>query len=103
VALKGKGQMQNLKALRVELPLLEICKEILEEGFNEAEWAERESADMFQKDPYCGGFDADEKAFCFSYYEPNGPEYWFQITLEEVAKIHAGSCTTVSGRLADSF
>ena len=42
---------------------------------------------MFQSDHYCGGYDADEKAFCFSYYKSSNEEYWFQLTLSEVQAI----------------
>lgn len=31
-------------------------------------WADRESDDMFQSQHFCGGFDADEAAFLFSYF-----------------------------------
>lgn len=64
-----------------------ICKQILAEDKSESEWAAAESDDMFQNESYVGGFDADEKAFCFSYYNGNGEEFWFQVTLDEIKKI----------------
>ena len=64
-----------------------ICKEIEKERKTEKEWALIESSDMFQTEHYCGGYDATENAFCFSYYDDKGEEFWFQITLEKINKI----------------
>jgi len=66
--------------------LKSIFYEINEENKSLSEWAEIESDDMFQTKNYCGGFDAIENAFCFSYYDENNKEYWFQLSLDEVAK-----------------
>ena len=38
-----------------------------------------ESCDMFQEAPYVGGFETIENAFCFSVYDEDGAEYWFQL------------------------
>ena len=38
-------------------------------------WAKKESSDEFQTKNYCGGFDATENEFCFSYYNENKIEY----------------------------
>jgi hypothetical protein len=66
--------------------LLDLFREIIEHRLTETEWAARESGDYFQTELYCGGYDADEMAFCFSsYIEPNN-ELWFQFTLEETQK-----------------
>ena len=65
--------------------LLDICRHVLEEQKTIDEWAEIESDDMFQSEHFCGGFDATERAFCFSLYDDdNGREYWFQLTLDDV-------------------
>jgi hypothetical protein len=77
-----------------------ICGEILKEKKSEQEWAAIESDDMFQTKSFCGGYDADEKAFCFSYYNKNGDEYWFQLTLEEVEKTVDGILKTFEGKAA---
>ena len=55
-----------------------ICEEILSHQKSNEEWAEIESDDMFQRGKYSGGFEAGEKAFCFSYYESPEKEFWFQ-------------------------
>ncbi|HRJ90468.1 MAG TPA: hypothetical protein PLN05_16810 [Pyrinomonadaceae bacterium] len=60
---------------------------ILLEDKSENEWAEIESDDMFQSKHFCGGFDATERAFCFSYYDDDGIEYWFQLSLSEILVI----------------
>lgn len=75
-----------------------VCREILKINRTEAEWGEIESDDMFQTEDCIGGYDADERAFCFSYYE-QGREYWFQISLDQVSDIVNESTTTVNMRL----
>ena len=57
---------------------VEICSQIIELNKSLEEWMRVESDDYFQTESYEGGFDATEKAFCFSYYTPSGEEYWFQ-------------------------
>ena len=46
---------------------------------------------MFQTDHYCGGFESLDQAFCFSYYDASENEFWFQVTLDEIAAIIAGA------------
>ena len=77
-----------------------IARGIAAEARSEAEWAEMESDDMFQTDHYCGGYEAEEMAFCFSYYAPDGSEYWFQLDLRDIERVVAGELNTVSGRPA---
>jgi hypothetical protein len=52
-----------------------ILREILEENRSVSEWAEIESDDTYQTKNYCGGFDATEGAFCFSFYDKDKKEY----------------------------
>ena len=66
-----------------------ICREITSSAQSEDAWAEQESDDMFQTSHYCGGFDADERAFCFS-YNSSCPEMWFQLSLSEVMTLSEG-------------
>ena len=54
-----------------------------------------ESCDMFQEAPYVGGFESIENAFCFSVYDEDGTEYWFQLTLEEIKQVANGTKTMV--------
>jgi hypothetical protein len=65
----------------------EICKQIVSENKNSSEWAAIESDDMFQSGMYEGGFDATEMEFTFSVYLDDN-EYWFQLSLDDVYKIH---------------
>jgi hypothetical protein len=72
---------------------------IQKENKSEANWAEVESCDMFQSHTYCGGFDATEMEFCFSYYsKPN--EYWFQFKLTAVDEFLRNSNAKLSMQLA---
>lgn len=66
-------------------------------------WRATESDDMFQSEHFCGGFDATEDAFCFSYYAADGSEYWFQLTLTDVASVASGTLQILSLRLASDF
>lgn len=85
--------------LAIDSEFRTICHEIVAENQTEEEWAEVESDDMFQSESYEGGFDADEEAFCFSHYAPDGQEYWFQITLAEAKAIAAGENPVIEARL----
>ncbi len=79
----------------------EICKRIVEERKTEAQWAEEESDDTFQTKSFCGGYDADEHAFCFSYYSEDSTEYWFQLTLNEVHDVLSEEKTALHVRRPD--
>ena len=83
----------------VDDELRDICRELLAEGWSEAEWAEREADDWIETERYVGGFDADEGAFTFSRYT-DGEEAWFQFTLSEAEAMVAGTLTQLEGRLA---
>jgi hypothetical protein len=80
---------------------LSVCSQILKENKSEDEWSLIESDDMFQTENIVGGYDADENAFCFSYYDENRQEFWFQITLDEVGAIIQHEMTSVPIRFAD--
>jgi hypothetical protein len=82
--------------------LLTILREIHSQSKSEEEWAAIESSDMFQSASYDGGYDATEQAFCFSYYAPDGMEYWFQLTLDDIAAVLGGGNMTLKGRAANS-
>lgn len=84
----------------VENELIEICKEIIRQNKTEEEWKLIESSDMFQTENYCGGYDATEEAFCFSYYD-NAQEYWFQLTLDEIKDILIGNKKELDIKPAD--
>jgi hypothetical protein len=86
--------------IKVEKEFIEICKLIIKEAKSIDEWSLYESDDMFQSEHFCGGFDATENAFCFSYYDNNN-EYWFQIDLEEVKKITHGQLININIREAE--
>ena len=81
--------------------LRSICCSISGEGLSLDAWAEIESSDMFQSSTFCGGFDADERAFVFSWYANDKDEYWFQLSIEEVERIAAGESPMIVGRRAE--
>jgi hypothetical protein len=62
------------------------------------EWAVFESCDQFQSPHFCGGFEADEKAFCFSYYDLNGTESWFTLSLSQAQAIAQGASVALELR-----
>ncbi len=74
---------------------INICKEIDSEIKNDKEWSLIESCNMFQTEHYCGGYDATEEAFCFSYYDVDGNEFWFQLNLVDIKKILSGDILSV--------
>lgn len=89
----------------MEIPIQEelknICRTILGEGKSEEEWSDIESDDMFHQGSYSGGFDATERAFCFSFRDKSGIEHWFQFTLSEAERIASGQSVRIEGRLAE--
>ena len=87
--------------IRISDELRQICERIVLEDKSEAEWALIESCDMFQTEHFNGGFDADEQAFCFSYYDENESEFWFQMSLSEVADIISGKKSLLQVRTPD--
>ena len=87
--------------VEIESQFKDICNEILLRGWSKEEWAERESDDELHAERYSGGYDADEEAFCFSYFAADGIEYWFQVTMEEIVDLSEGRKTTVDARVAD--
>lgn len=86
--------------VKVTTEFNEICTQIICERKSLSQWAIVESDDMFQSEHFCGGFDADEKAFCLSYYDANRKEYWFLLTLREVEAITQGELFEVMARPA---
>jgi hypothetical protein len=78
--------------------LIAICREIVAEGKTDAEWAEIEAGDWFQTDTVHGGYEADEHAFTFSLYTPDGGELWLTLTLAEAAEVARGERLTVEAR-----
>ena len=66
------------------------------------QWAEIESDDMFQSASFCGGFDANEKAFLFSWYTNDTEAYWFQLSLEGAVDIANGGSPQILGRPAEA-
>lgn len=73
--------------IKIDDNFLLIAKAILSFNKNNDEWSAIESDDMFQTERYEGGYDATEEAFCFSYYDIEGKEYWFQLSLDEIKQI----------------
>ena len=71
----------------VDKEFYEVCRKIIDENKSIEEWRQIESSDMFQTKNYCGGYDATEDAFCFSYFDQNGVEFWFQLTLKDIEEI----------------
>jgi hypothetical protein len=86
--------------LPVDDDLGAIVAEIVNVDRTQAEWTAIESDDMFQRGPYAGGYDADERAFVFSCCEDRG-ERWFQFTLDEARAIVSGRQRSLSARPAN--
>lgn len=80
--------------------LVQVCHAILRENKTDDEWSEIESDDMFQQGSIHGGYEALEQAFCFSYYAPDGDEFWFQLTLPEIKDVASGQKQLVEIRPA---
>ena len=81
--------------------LRSIADQIERENISESDWADREACDTFQTKSFCGGYDADERAFLFSWYASDGHEYWFALSREDVRSIASGGQIEILGRLAE--
>ncbi len=87
--------------LRLTNEFKSICEKIVDIDWSAQEWSEHESDDSFVADHYEGGYDAERRAFCFTYVGSGFTEYWFKITLTEVSDILAGTIKTVEARKCD--
>ncbi len=67
-----------------------LCFQIMAKNLSAAQWADLESTDMFQNEVFCGGFNAQENMFCFSYHNEDDIEYWFQLSLYDAIQISKG-------------
>jgi hypothetical protein len=81
--------------------LMFIFENILSMEKTLEEWREIEAPDYFQRGSYEGGYDATEDAFCFSYYDENGKEFWFQLSLDDIKNIIGGKNYHIRVRPAD--
>ena len=79
----------------IDQNLKKICQEIIDEKKTIQDWIDIESDDYFNDGSYSGGFDSIEEAFCFSFYNEQGEEFWFQISLEDCERIIHGDQKTI--------
>lgn len=77
-----------------------ICSHILSRSLTPDEWAEIQPDDEFSTPHYEGGFEAIEIAFYFSRFIDEH-EWWFQITIDEVAAIDRGDISEIEVRPAE--
>ena len=89
--------------IAVPVEFQDICSSIVTQHRSLGEWRAIESDDMFQSEHFCGGFNATEDAFCFSHYSTDGSEFWFQLTLNDVAAVATGQLQNLTIRAADTF
>ena len=90
-----------MRRLKINAELLNIFKDVRSKGKSLNEWKEIESCDMFQTQSFCGGFDATENQFTFSYFANDSTEFWFQFSLSELDHFLNGKLTEVELRQAD--
>ncbi|WP_411278145.1 hypothetical protein [Gaiella sp.] len=86
--------------LAVDDDLRAIARSIIELELSDVGWAERESDDEFRCGTYVGGYDADERAFCFAVFA-GANELWFQLELDQVSDIATGAVDTYEARPAE--
>jgi hypothetical protein len=87
--------------IRIDEDMKSIAKSIHEMNLSSEQWAARESDDEFQHGKYCGGYDKDEEAFCFSWWDADGDEFWFQFTLDEARMMIEGTLGELQGMCAE--
>jgi hypothetical protein len=89
--------------LKIDSELFSVFQEIKSLNLDLKNWSLIESSDQFQTSNYCGGFDATENEFTFSYFDENKNEYWFQLTLNDIEKIVEGIYIEVFMRKAEDY
>ena len=72
-----------------------ICRELERDERTLEAWADVESSDWFQTAHYCGGFDATEMAFTFTFRRDDA-DYCFSLILEQAFGVAAGRITSIS-------
>lgn len=77
-----------------------VAKKIVDSNNDGKSWALAESDDMFQEGSYIGGYDADEEAFFFSYFDQE-KEYWFQLSMNDITKVALGDIKIIDIRESD--
>ncbi|PKV50921.1 hypothetical protein ATE84_2990 [Aquimarina sp. MAR_2010_214] len=87
--------------LKINSDFISICNQIQKENLDLEVWCLIESSDQFQANNFCGGFDATEEEFCFSYYEKNEIEYWFQFPLADIERFVNGEIKEIELRKAE--
>ena len=84
-----------MNELKVDDEIQRICRQIVAQGLDLHQWAQRESDDMFQTEHYSGGYESSDRAFCFSHYDKAGEERWFGLTLEQVGQVARGEAVHI--------
>jgi hypothetical protein len=87
--------------IKVDEELRGILRQLAASNRSEDEWSLIESDDMFQSEHFVGGFDATERAFCFSFFSESDGEYWFQFPLSVISPAIDGRITYFEGRPAE--
>jgi hypothetical protein len=75
--------------------LQRLCREIVGSQRSVEEWRETESDDEFQSANYVGGYDADDDAFFFAYYDDSDAQWWFRLTMAEARQIAEGGGSVI--------
>lgn len=79
-----------------------LCQSIRNENLRIEQWRLIESDDQFRTQNYCGGFDATEDEFTFSWYDDSKNEHWFQLSLEQIELVTAGLMTEIETQRRDT-
>lgn len=87
--------------IEISAELRGILESIVNESTSINFWRDHAASDWFQTENYCGGFESVEDGFTFSYFAPDGKEYWFQFLLSDLPEILDGTIETLEGRLPD--
>ncbi|KGL61860.1 hypothetical protein [Polaribacter sp. Hel1_85] len=87
----------------IDSELFSVFQEIKSLNLDLENWSLIEISDQFQTSNYCGGFDATENEFTFSYFDENKKEYWFQLPIIDIEKIVEGINIEVYMRKAEDY
>ena len=80
-------KIHNKPQLKIDAELINICVDIKFKNKSVEEWSASQSLELFKSEKYCGGYDEIVQTFVFTYFNLNGEEWWFEITIDMLDSI----------------
>ena len=76
--------------LTIDDEFRDICRAIISQVDCEGDASLVESDDEYQCSNFCGGWQSSDSKFWFSFYAPDGGDYIFSLTIDDVRRVAGG-------------